>query len=775
MKRAAVRRPPVQIMDNSYKPSSGGVEPDICPTAFTPEEEGGKVTYIPIDDFAAQAGISVQAVRKRIASGKLTAKKVEDERQPNGKWMIAVATVATNPVATVATNPVATVATNPVATVATVETEVVKSQDSVSESGRDTGGGMRSGALASARTSDALTKARTDEVFTSVVLDKKEGAITDKQQIIAIRRAQVCEAVLGLQKKESLSLSKAMDDYLGLYNQDLDGSVVFATLGSISASTLRRWVNMYKKGSKSWTALIPQWKGGKQGHTVPQADLNWLVGILHSDGKPTVSSALRLWHTKLRMEGRKAPVSDRTMERAINRVAEKYGPRWNYMRRGAKYFRENYLPHVLIDGSQVAPGDLWFSDGCVCNFDVINPYTGKACRPTFIPFMDFSSRMIVGFDLDFTENRRVIASAYRNAITLWGFVPRFIKWDNGRAYRSLSGKKLSRAEREDIKQLEADEIADILGSIYATGVEEVLNSLPYNPTGKANLERFFGTFDNGLERWLPGYRGAGVGDKPASLQRNEKHLQELSQKLKGRQTLTIMEAKLLINWWIMEVYAQSPHEGLNGRTPWEVWQDGLQNIDSSRRRDPQELWYLMLAQEEKKLDRNGVRVAGIWYYHESLVDYVGQRVFVRYDQMDDRWVMVFDQYRQPICRAEARREHSPIATVAGTEEDKLALTHELKRRRQIEKKYKTAADQLVEQMKGSDDFLQEAWQKVQEQKEDQVPQLTDTSYALPELPDVANGGGAASAGYRGESEMETKEDKTDVIIPKEFMDAIGLG
>ena len=727
-------------------------------------------SMLSVQEYAQKVGKSRQAVMKDIRSGKIPAVHQEVPGIPKGKWMIIVdATNATN--ATNATD--ATDATTPRHSGLDPESSHLTTLESSerSEHGLQEPSPMKHGLQEPSLVKHGLQEPSPVkhglQEPTAVTLNRTDNAITDKQHIVALRRAQLCEDVLSLQKRESISLSKAIDDYLELYNQDLLGSVIFATLGTLSPSTLRRWVSLYKKGSKAWTALIPQWKGGKQGHTVPQADLNWLVGILHSDAKPSVSSALTLWHTKLRMEGRKPQVSDRTMERAINRMAVKYGPRWSYMRKGAKYFRENYLPHVLIDGSQIAPGDLWFSDGCVCNFEVISPYTGRPCRPIFIPFMDFASRMIVGFDLDFTENRRVIASAYRNAITLWGFVPRWIKWDNGRAYRSLSGKKLTRAEREAIKQLEADEIADILGSIYATGVEEVINSLPYNPTGKANLERFFGTFDNGLERWLPGYRGAGVNDKPASLQRNEKHLRQISEKLKGNQTLTMMEAKSLINWWILDVYAKKPHSGINGRTPGEVWQEGIQNIDPQRRRDPRELWDLMLAQEVKKLDRNGVKIAGIWYYHEDLVDYVGQKVIVRYDQMDDRWVMVFDQYRQPICRAEARREHSPVATVAGSEEDKLALRHELRRNRQIEKKYRTAANQLVEQMQVGGDFLQEAWQKVQVQKQEELPQLTDMSYELPELP--------ASTPEQPQTPEPEEETNSDVIIPKEFMDAIGLG
>ena len=559
---------------------------------------------------------------------------------------------------------------------------------------------------------------------------------------------------------EKLSLHAAISAYLAIYNTGLHHPIIFATLDAISPSTLRRWMGLWSS-SRDWRSLIPEWKSGKVGHEVPLDDFNWIVGMLHSDGKPPVSSAIRYWHTKLRAEGRPQPVSDRTMERALSVFAKRNAARWAYMRRGSKYFREHYLPSILIAGSSIKVGELWYSDGCVCNFLVWNPYTNKPCRPTFVPFLDYASRMIVGFDLDFTENRRVISSAYRNAITLWGFVPLYIKWDNGKAFKSLSGKNVSRAELEAIKQLERDEIAEIVGNIYATGVQDILDSLPYNPTGKAAMERFFGTFDNGLERYLPNYLGNSIGDKPASLMRNEKDLQAISAKLKGDNYLTMNEAKQLINWWIMDVYGMEPNDGLNGRRPLEVWREGVARISPERKRNPDELWYLMLSTEIKKLDRNGVKIRGIMYYDEALMDYVGRKVYVRYDQMDDRYVFVYDEAKNPICRALARYEHDPLATVRGTEDEKLRLVNDLKFRRHQEKKVRKEAHLLADMTVGTGMFLQDAVAKVAS-----LPgKLTSIGSELPSLPKSP----AQLPDQPAEEQPESSE-----VLSKEFLDAIGV-
>lgn len=598
------------------------------------------------------------------------------------------------------------------------------------------------------------------------VITRGSSRLSEKQERIALRRAQVCEELQGLLTREKLSLASGIAIYLELYNAGAHNSVIHATLGDISASTLRRWYSTWIK-TKDWRELIPAWKSGNVGHQVPQEEFNWLIGLLHSDAKPSVSSALKWWHLKLRMEGRSQTVSDRTMERAISVFARRHAGRWAYMRRGAKYFKDHYLPYIFQDHSKISIGDLWYSDGCTLNFDVINPYTGKPCRPTLVTFMDYASRMIVGFDLDFSENRRVIASAYRNAITLCGFVPLYIKWDNGRAYRSLQGEKMSREEREQMRQLERDLVAEISGNIYATGVLDILNSLPYNPTGKAFQERFYGTMDEGFERFMPGYRGSSISDKPAHLMRNEKHLQALNEKRTSGITLTVTEAKILLEWWMIAVYGMEPHDGIGGKKPWEVWQEGVKNIDASRRRNPDELWYLMLSQEVKKLDRSGVKVRGLWYYDEALFDYVGRKVYVRYDQMDDRYVFVYDEARQPICRALLRIEHDPLVTVRGSADGKLQYTAEMKRKARIEKRVKRDSEMLQELTRDGGLFIQNAIQKVQDMKA--KAQLTTIGHELPKLP-VTNVEAASS-----HLEAPEAKENNNEVISREFLDAIGVG
>ena len=717
------------------------------------------IPMLTVQEYAQKIGKSRQAVMKDTKAGKIPAIHQDDPKQPKGKWMLI--TDATDA---------------PAAPTASVESfqpspSASLSPNSVAE--RTTHVSPASLPCEALPCEALPCEALPCVALTSQSLSLPAGTLTlgsaklsDKQQLIALRRAQVCEEVSRLMAVEKLSLNKAISAYLEVYNTGMHHPLVFATLDIISPSTLRRWLDCWKQ-NRDWRALVPEWKSGRVGHEVPVEDFNLIVGLLHSDNKPPIASVLRMWHTKLRLEGRTQTVSDRTMERAVTVFARRNAARWAYMRRGAKYFREHYVPHVLMDGSTILPGDFYLSDGWTANFMVLNPFTNALCRPTLIPIMDYASRMIVGFDLDFSENRRVIASAFRNAITLWHFVPLYFKADNGKSFKSkdLVGPKMTRSQREELLQQDRDEYADIIGSIYATGVQEVLDSLPYNPTGKAPMERWFRTLDNGIARFLPFYLGNGIEDKPASLSRNEKELQAIAFKLRGDEPLSLIQAKLLIEWYIINCYALEPHDGIGGRKPLEVWQEGIKNIPRDRLRNPDDLWYLMMASEVKKLDRNGVKIRDIWYYDEALMDYVGRKVHVRYDQMDDRYVFVYDEAKNPICRALARHEHSPLVTVRGSVDEKLAYTNDMKMRARLNKRIKKDANTFAELNKDSGLFLQDAVRQVQS-----LP-LTNTSFAIPNLLPAPAG---EDADNPANQTADTPESQEEEIISKDFLDAIGM-
>ena len=417
-----------------------------------------------------------------------------------------------------------------------------------------------------------------------------------------------------------------------------------------------------------------------------------------------LDSGLRLLHYWNRKHGRTQLCSDRTLRRAWEAWKSCNHAIYTLNRYGEKYLKEHLLPMQELDWSLVSPGELWFSDGHTLNFPVINPFTGKTERPTLITWFDAATRMPVGFDIDFTENKRIIMSSFKNALMFSGYCPRYVKIDNGKAFRSqeFSGK-LTKAQRELLEEEDQIERTIIQGALYQCGVERVSFGIPYNSTSKAPLERWHGTLDKGIESLMPQYSGNSVANKPARMSRNEKFLQ----RLESGGALSLLETKLIIDEWITEIYGQEEHSGIAGKKPYDYYLETLPHIPAEQKKSPAEFYWLMLSTEVKKLSHNGVRVRDIDYWAEDLINYVGQSVSVRYEQMDDRFVYVFRSDGAFICRAELQLKSDPLATLRpGSEIQAMEVSHRIKRQRSLLKKVKKATLAYNRETLGDDAILQ---------------------------------------------------------------------
>ncbi|MCD4650940.1 MAG: Mu transposase C-terminal domain-containing protein [Candidatus Cloacimonetes bacterium] len=74
--------------------------------------------------------------------------------------------------------------------------------------------------------------------------------------------------------------------------------------------------------------------------------------------------------------------------------------------------------------------------------------------------------------------------------------------------------------------------------------------------------------------------------------------------------------------------------------------------------------FLMLKVETRTIKANGVRLANIIYYHDLLVNHVGEKVLLRYDLMDMRSILVYDMNDKLICQALARKSTHPFVKLA---------------------------------------------------------------------------------------------------------------
>ncbi len=631
-----------------------------------------KPNYISVKDYADMKGISRQAVMKQIKDGRLPAIHQEDERQPKGKWMIAVdATDATD-------------ATKSDATDATDATKAITPQKTDATNASN----------ASKKPPKSLVQ------VTKRGLPGGRGLTRQADERMAAMKAMLCDEVLAAEKRDKISRREAIRSVLQLYESGLTHQDLRAAKGKISERTLYNWLKLYQ--GRDHMRLAENW-APQRGHLVHADDLNFLTGYMMSSSDRKLGSGLKLLHYWNRRQGREQYCSDRTLRRAFDAWKDRNHAIYSLRRHGEKYLKENVLPMQEMDWSLVRPGELWLSDGKTLNFFVINPITGKATRPTLITWFDAATRMPTGFDLDFTENRRVVLSAFKNALMFTGYCPRNIKVDNGKAFRAQDVSGRSEVERDQLEEARRIEDTQIKGALYRCGAEHVSFGIPYNSTSKAIIERWHGILEKGIESLMPAYSGSSVANKPASMSRNEKFLQ----KIENNQPISLLEAKLLINEWILNIYGMEPHRGLKGRKPREVYEESLPNIPAEQRKSAAEFWWLMLGEQVAKLKNNGVRLRGIDYWAEELIEYVGQEVGVRYEQMDDRYVFVFSAEGRYICQAWAQTKSDPLATVRN--DGGLAageITHKIKRQRSLVKKIKALTTEFNESAFASENVLQ---------------------------------------------------------------------
>jgi len=105
---------------------------------------------------------------------------------------------------------------------------------------------------------------------------------------------------------------------------------------------------------------------------------------------------------------------------------------------------------------------------------------------------------------------------------------------------------------------------------------------------------------------------------------------------------------------------ERPHDGLDGRTPLQAWQDDpgpLHRISADRLR------HLLLASGERIIGKDGIRFNNLAYVAPELQGHGGQRVEIRYMPHDDRSIEVY-LGAERLCTAYPAQRLSPEQTQA---------------------------------------------------------------------------------------------------------------
>lgn len=141
------------------------------------------------------------------------------------------------------------------------------------------------------------------------------------------------------------------------------------------------------------------------------------------------------------------------------------------------------------------------------------------------------------------------------------------------------------------------------------------------PQLRARIERLFGTLNHSLLPRLSGrtfHSSASRGDHDAL----------------GEAALSVDDLIRVLVRWVVDVYHNTPHEGLGGRTPLEAWEQAMLDWGVTPPPGPEIQAQIFARSMQRKLEGDGVTVLGVRYHSRELAEWCMHH---RPSQVNVRW------------------------------------------------------------------------------------------------------------------------------------------
>ncbi|AGW14143.1 DDE-type integrase/transposase/recombinase [Megalodesulfovibrio gigas] len=365
--------------------------------------------------------------------------------------------------------------------------------------------------------------------------------------------------------------AQAAKAFVLAYNSGVVFPEIHARVGRVSEASLRLWSKTYRRSEGDYLAFCPTPR--QIGLSLSMEYREVILRCWLHPSRPSIRLAWRAactalgikdaQHTKDAQESKdaeKAALSYDVCYRFIKRFEERNYDLVLLARFGEKALKDKALPYITRDDSVLRVGDVVVADGHVLNFTVRHPRTGKPARLMLVMMYDWASRYPVGWQIMPTESTIAVAGALRMACQTLGRPPLHLLLDNGKAFKAKVFTRTS------------PDFQDFAGLFGRLGIL-VHFAAPYNARAKV-IERFFWTLQTQFEPLVPSYCGSSIEAKPAHLMRNEEFHRRWHEARTNNWVPTVREAAHMLDAYI-QWYARTPHDGLDGMTPLEVFEAGL--------------------------------------------------------------------------------------------------------------------------------------------------------------------------------------------------------
>jgi transposase InsO family protein len=372
---------------------------------------------------------------------------------------------------------------------------------------------------------------------------------------------------------------------------------------NVSVATVRRWRKAFRE--EGLAGLLPNYRTTQGQLKAITPDIQIFM-VSHIKQKPHIKPSHLF---KLVLKTFKPYPSRRSVYRFVHQWKRKNPELWA-MIEDPQGWKNNFMPSA---GDMAAGIDhfchTWEADSTPA--DIITA-DGKRC--TCVGIIDVFSRRATIF-ISPTSKSIAIAACLRKSLIKWG-VPGTLRRDNGKDYTS----------------------AHINGIAAALGIETPI--LPkYAPEKKPHIERLFGTFSTGLEELLPGYCGHSVKDRQSIRAREIWSSKIMAPGDVVSVSLTFDELQALCDQWI-EIYENTPHSGLNGKTPLQKFKEST--YFPPKIRDERKLDVLLApVSNPRRILKKGISIDGQYYWADELMDFMGQHVKCRRDLENAGLIYVF--------------------------------------------------------------------------------------------------------------------------------------
>jgi transposase InsO family protein len=356
-------------------------------------------------------------------------------------------------------------------------------------------------------------------------------------------------------------------------------------------------------------ALAPRFTGRTAEVECTPAAWDWIEGIYLTQSQRKFTDCFRMLQKVAKEQGWAIP-SERTLQRRMDALPMTTKV---FRREGTEGLKKLYPPQRR-DRSDLHALQAVNADGHKCDVFVRWP-DGTVGRPILIGFQDIYSSMMLSWRIARTEDAETVLLAFGDMAETYG-LPDICLLDNGRAFaaKAVSGGTPNRY-RFKVRE------GDMHGVMTQLGVE-IRWAEPYHGQSKP-IERAWQTISSQAEK-DPRFEGAWTGNTIAAKPENY-----------GSHAVPVALFEAVMAERIAEYNAQAGRRTkiCGGKLSFEqAFRLSYQDVPvRTVRPEHSRLWLLAAEGVTARSSDGSLHFEGNRYWHESLLEYLGKKVVIRFD------------------------------------------------------------------------------------------------------------------------------------------------